>query len=301
MYIAVGDLIKNSRTVGVSAFDHGLLYGLTIFESFRTYNRIPFLLGDHLTRMNNALRDLRISYIASEVKVQERINKLLDMNNLRDAYFRFIVTPGEQSLELPIQPYNKPVDILLIQPLEPYKTRLYNEGITLKLLNQRAGRVDGHQSFRTSSWFNTILGRRELYQLCEKKPSGWLMLDSLEGLQLTLDGSIIGGISSNVLFRIGNVWYTPAIETGALPGITRSWAIQTLKNEGIEVYEGFYQWEDILHADEIMLTNSNYELIPVNKLMGIDGSEVSVGNGMAGLITRKLLKKYSDEATSNCP
>ena len=58
MYIYLnGEFIEKDKAT-ISPFDHGYLYGLGVFETFRTYDGHPFLLDEHLERLNAGLKEL---------------------------------------------------------------------------------------------------------------------------------------------------------------------------------------------------------------------------------------------------
>ena len=110
---------------------------------------------------------------------------------------------------------------------------------------------------------------------------------------LTREGYLAEGIVSNVFFRRGERLYTPALETGILPGITRERVMALATALGYPVEEGLYSWHDLARADEIWLTNSIQELVPVTSLASADGRMV-VSEGI-GPYTSQLLQAYRAE------
>lgn len=110
---------------------------------------------------------------------------------------------------------------------------------------------------------------------------------------LTADSHLAEGIVSNLFFVRNKVLYTPSVETGILPGITREMVLELAQTAGYKVEEGIYHWEQLQAADEIFLTNSVQELVPVTSLYG-DNERFVVGEGSCGPMTEELLHLYRD-------
>lgn len=93
------------------------------------------------------------------------------------------------------------------------------------------------------------------------------------------------GISSNVFWTKGNVLYTPAIDTGILNGITRQFIIKIAKKLRLEIEEGVFHRAEIVDADEVFITNSIQEIVPLKtmegrKLPGLNGAIVTLLQGV---------------------
>ncbi|MNW55121.1 Branched-chain-amino-acid aminotransferase [compost metagenome] len=136
---------------------------------------------------------------------------------------------------------------------------------------------------------NSILAKRELNAYGQDAQSA-------EGLQLTRDGHVAEGIVSNVFWIRENVLYTPALSTGILPGITRAVVLEIATEQGIPFIETLAAWQDLLQADEIFLTGSVAELVPVTTLRDQDGVVTIISNGHIGPVTTVLLGMYRQKA-----
>jgi 4-amino-4-deoxychorismate lyase len=131
---------------------------------------------------------------------------------------------------------------------------------------------------------NNILAKREL----QRYP--WAI--GAEGLLVDASGHVAEGITSNVFFVKQGTLYTPSLATGILPGITRAFVIGLAREVGILVEEGLYGWSDVLAAEEVFITNSIQEIVPINKLFDPTGKETLVGSGSVGTMTCLLLQLY---------
>ncbi|PUA37269.1 4-amino-4-deoxychorismate lyase [Paenibacillus elgii] len=283
-----GNVIEEQKAV-VSVYDHGFLYGMGLFETFRTYGGRPFLLEWHLERLSTGCRELDIRYVPDPDGLQARIRRLLEANELEDAYFRFTVTAGTDMLGLPAEPYKHPTEILYVKSLPPIDMSVYTEGKPLQLLESRRNSPEGAIRHKSLHYMNNILAKQELRR--------YPWATQAEGLLLDAQGFLSEGIVSNLFFVRGGELHTPSAETGLLPGITRRYVMMAARETGLSVSEGLYRWEDLAGADEIFLTNSIQEIIPVTRLFVREGIAYTVGDGTAGPVTAKLLSRYRNNCS----
>ncbi|MFC3882091.1 aminodeoxychorismate lyase [Bacillus songklensis] len=251
MYIYLnGNIIKREEAV-ISPFDHGYMYGIGLFETFRTYNGHPFLLDDHLVRLNKGLEDLNIQYRCEREGMISILKQLLKVNGLQEAYVRVNVSAGVGDVGLQVDPYNHPTVIVYVKPLPSLKQK-EKEGI---LLETRRNSPEGSRRLKSHHYLNNILAKQEI----GSNPSK-------EGIFLTKQGYIAEGIVSNVFFVKENIVYTPSLETGILDGVTRQLVLSLLEKLGVRAEEGLFTTEDLLESDEVFVTNSVQEITPITKI-----------------------------------
>ncbi len=279
-----GTLIEETQAV-VSVYDHGFLYGVGLFETFRTYNRKPFLLAEHLRRLTEGCYELGIVYEPNLEELTQRIEQLLQVNNLEEAYIRYSVSAGVEALGLPSGDYTKPSEIVYIKPLPPWDENTYLHGKALQLLKLPRNTPEGLYRFKSFHYMNNILARRELGQ--------YAWATGAEGLMLSEDGYVAEGIVSNLFFVKNNILYTPSLDTGILPGITRAHVINLAQQFQLPTQDGLYRWEDLVDAEEVFLVNSIQEIVPVTTLYTPSGQAYTVGTGSRGPITEQLIGHYA--------
>ncbi|ANY73575.1 4-amino-4-deoxychorismate lyase [Paenibacillus ihbetae] len=284
-----GGIVEAARAE-LSVLDHGLLYGMGAFETFRTYNGQPFLLERHLNRLAESCAWMGIEYQADPESIRAWITGLMKANGLADAYIRYTITAGEAPLGLPSGDYVKPAQILFAKALPGTNASLYEKGRALRLLSLPRNTPESPVRMKSLHYMNNILAKRELdrYPVHTDGPA--------EGLLLTAAGELAEGIVSNVFFVKDGRLYTPDLGTGILPGITRAVVMELAAGAGIRTEEGRYRWKDLLEADEIFTTGSVQEIVPVTTLIGLDDVHQVVGAGTAGPITRTLLGAYREKA-----
>ncbi|WP_169090007.1 aminodeoxychorismate lyase [Paenibacillus sp. PL91] len=278
-----GSVMEASEAV-ISVYDHGFLYGMGLFETFRTYEGKPYLLDRHMNRLQSGCEQLGIRYQADAGKVSNWVRELLEANGLTDGYVRMTVSAGEAELGLPTGDYEQPNMFMLVKALPPVNDAVHMRGRELRLMQTRRNTPEGDIRFKSLHYMNNIIAKRELL-------AGDASLGA-EGLMLSHEGWLAEGIVSNLFFVKDNVVYTPDLTVGILPGITRARVLELAGTAGFKWEEGLYSWEQLQSADEVWLTNSIQELVPVTKISDASGWSAEIGDGEAGVVTRELLSLY---------
>ena len=263
-----------SEALRISPFDHGFLYGLGFFETFRTYDgHVPFF-EDHYHRLSAALRHFHIEMpytIADFEEIIETLNKEAE----DDGYFRLHVSAGIHDIGLQPTIYNEPTIIMFRKSLIERPRGKEKEASWLKTPRNTA---EGVMRFKSHHYGNNVLARFEVPNLAD-----------YEGFFLTETGFIAEGITSNIFWLKDDILYTPSLETGILGGITRKQVIQLAKKLGFIVKEGTYKVAELEQADECFVTNAVQELVPIYKIGD------NMFKGAAGQAYQKLHKIYVDE------
>lgn len=285
MKIACNGKIVDEREAVVSVMDHGFLYGMGCFETFRTYGGRPFLLTAHLERLRRGCDMLGIRATIDEHQVRKLIDALLEANGLEDAYIRYSISAGEAPLGLPAGDYMRPVTIIHVKALPPRDEALYRQGKTLQVLQLRRNTPEGDIRLKSFHFMNNILGKRELarYPWCADRQA--------EGLFLTEDGHLAEGTVSNVFFVREGICFTPSIDTGILPGITREFMMTLCRRMDITVKEGLFSLADLAAANEIFMTNSIQEIVPIEVVFDPTGRKIWRGEASRPY-TERLMSAY---------
>ena len=254
MFIYINGEIIAAEEAVISPFDHGFLYGMGLFETFRVYNGHPFLLDDHLARLNNGLRTLNIDIQYSREQIVYELNRLLRKNHLTDARIRLNVSAGIGEIGLQLESYNDPNLIIFAQALSPMNEQ---EKMAV-ILHVKRNTPEGKERLKSHHYLNNILAKREIGNRL-----------NCEGIFLTAEGYLAEGVVSNLFWMKDQVLFTPTIQTGILNGITRQFILYLARRNGIEIQEGFYSLDQALEADEVFVTNSIQEIVPIVEVDGM--------------------------------
>ncbi len=261
-----------AKELKISPFDHGFLYGIGFFETFRTYDGHVFLFSKHLERLQSALAEYRIVMPYTKEELLTVIRRLDELAGGTNGYFRLNISAGAHDIGLAPNEYTEPTVIVFRKELADVKRGTEKVGVWLTTPRNEPESSVRHKSHH---FLNNVGGRLELPSLKE-----------MEGLFVTKEGFVAEGITSNVFWVKDNHLYTPSIETGILPGTTRAFILKMAKDLNMQVSEGFYSKEDVEEADEVFVTNAVQELVPLK----------SIGNhplqGHKGIIYGRLHERY---------
>ncbi|WP_256762294.1 aminodeoxychorismate lyase [Cohnella sp. WQ 127256] len=289
-YLYNGQLIDRNEAV-ISAFDHGFLYGMGLFETFRTYDGRPWLLEEHAKRLTKGCELLGINYKPDLSRMKEAIASLLASNDLTEGYIRWSVSAGEGVIGLPSEVYEQPNEIVYAKELaadDPSDRK----GKTVRLLQLPRSTPEGDIRLKSFHYMNNINAKRELNSAGARPGT--------EGLFLNHEGYLVEGMVSNVFWISDGVLYTPALSTGLLEGITREYVLTLAQEMGIKTEQGLYPWDKLLYADEVFITNSIQEIVPVTKVENIGGRGLNPGGcNSVGSITYGLMHNYRTAAERN--
>lgn len=244
-----GQYVQDHELV-ISPLDHGFLYGLGFFETFRTYDGIPFLFDEHFARLTEALATYRIAMPYSKETLLVVIEELNNRHGQVDGYFRLNVSAGNGGVGLQLKHYDAPTIIIFRKEL-PAVTAIKKAYWLTTIRNT----PEQSKRFKSHHYANNILARQELTSLQEH-----------EGFFVTETGNIAEGITSNIFWVIDGVLYTPSLETGILNGITRQAVIALAHANDIKVREGLFAKTVLEEAQECFVTTSVQELIAIASL-----------------------------------
>lgn len=256
----------------ISPYDHGFLYGLGFFETFRTYSGVAPLLSEHYERLRNALSAYRIAMPFTLEELAQIVAQLVERNGGEDGYFRINVSAGAADIGLAPVIYEQPNAIVFQKPLHLNPRGTEKEAVWLQTPRNSP---EGPERTKGHSYGNNVLARFELPSLAQQ-----------EGLFLTRFGIVAEGITSNVFWVKKGVLYTPSLSTGILNGITRQQVIKIASGLGMDVMEGEFFTQDVEEAEELFITNSVQELVPISNIGAVKFA------GSAGRFYERLHQAY---------
>ncbi len=205
------------------------------------------------------------------------MRRTIKANDIGDAYVRLNISAGMGEIGLRTDPYLAPTTIIYVKPIgQP--VRKEKQGMILKL---RRNSPEGPIRLKSHHYLNNILAKREV----GNDPS-------VEGIFLSQEGFLAEGIVSNLFWVKNGEIFTPSLSTGILNGITRQYIMNAAKNLGISVMEGSFVKKDLLDADEVFVTNSIQEIVPLHHVEHVEYP------GLKGSITERLILQYEQHRVS---
>jgi branched-chain amino acid aminotransferase len=264
----------------VPVFTHALHYGTAVFEGIRGYaaknNLYIFRLQDHMERLHRSAGIYSVSVNYSAKELASATVELLQRNGVKEScYIRPLTFVGTHGIDLNVTRDSPTHTVIISFPFAKY---FKGEGIRACVSSWR--RI--HDSTipplakAAGNYLNSILATQE------SKRNGYD-----ESILLDLSGNVSEASGENIfLVRRGKI-YTPSFADSALEGITRESAIKVARDMGYEVMERPIPRTELYIADELFLTGTAAEIVPV---IGIDG--YVVGSGREGPVTKKIREMY---------
>src|SRR5688572_1086001 len=129
VYIS-GKLVPAEQAT-VSVFDHGLLYGDGVFEGLRSYGGKVFRLAEHVERLFDSARAIRLEIPLTPKAMADAINQTVAANGIKDGYIRAVVTRGAGTLGLDPNRCSNPQVIIIADSITLYPPEFYEKGLEL--------------------------------------------------------------------------------------------------------------------------------------------------------------------------
>ena len=261
----------------ISVYDHGLLYGDGVFEGIRIYNGKAFKLKEHVTRLFESARHIKLEIPLSFEQMIKAINDTIAVNEKKDGYIRPLVTRGVGTLGLDPRKTHDPQVVVIVDDIALYPPELYETGMEIATVSTIRNHPNAvNPRIKSLNYLNNILAKIE-----------GIMAGCPESLMLNHKGEIAECSGDNIFLVKHDILRTPPIDAGILEGITRNTVIDLAKSSGIPVEEIALTRHDVFIADECFLTGTAAEVIPVTKC---DGR--AIGSGKPGPVTINLRDTY---------
>jgi branched-chain amino acid aminotransferase len=261
----------------ISVYDHGLLYGDGVFEGIRSYGGKVFRLKEHVRRLFDSARGIRLRIPMARRRLTDAIVGTLKANGLKDAYIRVVVTRGEGTLGLDPNRCPRPSVFIIADRIELFPRRTYEKGleiITAATMRNHPNAVNPR--LKSLNYLNNILAKIEAIDA-----------GVLEAVMLNHLGYVAECTGDNIFIVRDGRLLTPPIAAGILEGITRDEIIGIARDSGIGVREENLTRQDLYTADECFVTGTAAEVVPV---VSIDGR--TIGTGRPGPLTRRLAAEF---------
>ena len=263
----------------ISVFDHGFLFGDSVYEVVATHKNKPIFLEAHLNRLKNSANGISLTIPHDQKWFVREVTRTLEAAENIESYIRIIVTRGVGDIDIDPSSCQNPNVIIYVAPSKEYSPENYSKGINIALVSIKRNPKEAlNPGIKTGNYLNNVLAIMEANKLGAKdalmlSPSGYLTECTTSNIFLVQEGRVL----------------TPSLDCGILPGITRDTVIQLAKENGLPVEEGQWPPETLDKADEIFITGTIKKIMPVTQL---DGH--AIGNGKPGPVTQKLMRLYEE-------
>lgn len=273
-----GQFVEKEKAL-ISVYDHGFLYGDGVFEGIRVYDGNVFKLKEHIDRLYESAHSIMLDIPYQKNEMEKNIVETIKKNNLQSAYIRVVVSRGTGDLGLDPRNCPKPTVIIIAEALSIYADDLYENGLKLaSVVNRRSSPDVLNPQIKSLNYLNNILVKLASVQ------SG-----ADEALILNNQGYVTEGSADNIFIIKKGKIFTPPVYLGALEGVTRNAIIDLAKKLNYDVIEQPFTLHDVYIADEVFLTGTAAEVIPV-----VSVDERIINDGKPGNITKQLLEAFRE-------
>ncbi len=275
-----GNFVKSDDAV-VSVFDQGFLYGDGIYESFRSIGDRLYQFSHHFKRLLQSAEALCYPVTFTQAKLEEILLELRVKNGLQNAYYRVTVTRGKGQIGFRRSIDNDLTILIIAKEFEGFEETHYARGINLNVAQTRRNAPEAiNPKIKSISNLNSLLGK------LEAKAAG-----AFEVIMLNNREHICEGASSNIFWTKDNWVFTPDASTGLLEGVTRSTIMRLCEEKmNLRVITGEYKLQDLKFADEVFITSTSLEVMPVVKV-----DDFTINQGLVGPIARRLREELHED------
>ncbi len=272
-----GERVSEDRAC-VSIFDRGFQFGDSVYEVIRCYNGVPFLLDEHLDRLSRSLDQLGMALPRSLSDMQELCKRVAREHGLEPSVLYMQVTRGVADRSY-LPPENLTATwVVYCETHRMRERRVYAQGISAAILPDiRWLRCD----IKTTSLVASVLQK--------------MRASSMEADDVLVEREGLGVVESGSgnLFVVKDGSLTTAPEgTFILSGTARRLTLKLAQEMGIEVRFAHPSRDQVYGADEVFITSTTAEVLPVSRI-----DAVSIGGGEPGPVTCRLMEAYRAEVT----
>ena len=247
--------------------ERGHQFGDGIYEVIRVYNGKAFMMDEHLERLLNSAKAIKLPILGDATDFRDLIQEAIAKSGLLECSVYLQITRGiapRQHLFPDV-----PVSIsMTVKPVSPPQQTEREDGVSVII----------HEDER---WANCYIKSLNLLPNILAKQTAHER-GSYEAI-LVRDKWVTEGTSSNVFMVKNRKIYTTPTSKYILAGITRKLVKQMCEQLNLEFIEKSLTPEELLQADEIFLTGSIIEIIPVVRV-----DEKKIGKAIPGEVTLKL-------------
>ena len=261
---------------------HAIHYGTSIFEGIRAYwngkNLHIFRLDEHVKRFRRSGQFYNISLNFSDKVISDAITGICRKNKIKEScYIRPFYFVGDYGINLHVTE-KAPTNVGIFSFL--FGDLFNKNGISAGVVSWRkfSDKSTPTQAKMGGNYLNSIIATQEA------KRNG---VD--EAILLDHNGNVSEAPGENIFIVRDEQLATPSLASSALEGITRDAVIKIARDLDIDVVEREIARRELVISDEIFLTGTAAEITPI-----ISMDSEKIGNGKPGIITKKMMQKYTD-------
>ncbi len=255
----------------IPVLDRGFIFGDGVYEVIPAYAGKLFRFEEHMRRMENSLKAVRIENPLSAMDWREMLETLIELNGGGNQSIYFQITRGVAARDHVLNVKISPTLFAMSHPLADKTTAEPVAAISCEDIRWQFCNI------KAISLLPNIMLRQQAVEQ-----------GAYEAI-LIRDGLVTEGAASNVFIVTDGVIRTPVKNQYLLPGITRDLLLELLQQAGLPHVANDITEQELSNADEIWLTSSTKEIVPVTQL-----NQQPVGNGQPGPVWHQVCELYQN-------
>jgi len=283
--VSINGVITAPEKACVSVFDHGFLFGDSIYEVVRTVGGKMFMFDAHMQRLRRSAAYLDLEIPVDDQTLHDWAVATMEAGGNEESYMRLIITRGAGKVHIDPGTASNPSVIFMVKGFKPYPTECYEKGIRPAVVTVRRNHPQAlNPAAKTGNYLNSMLALMEAQKF-----------DATDALMLSHSGYLTEATTSNLFFISRGVLCTPSLSCGILPGITRRIINEAAGRVNLEVKEGKYRKRSLYEADEAFISSTLKDVMPIAEVYDVaEERTIRIGHGRPGPLTRKLMKTWPE-------
>jgi branched-chain amino acid aminotransferase len=287
-----GNLVDEDAP-NISLRDTGLLHAAGVFTTMRAAAGRVFRLEEHLRRLRKSCDALFVPLQFSDADLASAVDDVLRHNDLADARMRLTVTRGQATTDPLHGTHLTPNCALTATDLQPYPAEYYQRGLTVMLNDeQKLNPYDMQAGHKTLNYFSRLSALREAVRRGAGEAlwfnvHNYLQSASVANVFVVKGGALVTPPTADDLRDPAIAAACPYPKSNVLPGVVRGAVLDLATANSIPVRIEAMTVNHVLEADEVFLTNSIMQIMPVGRV-----EQHVVGDGTPGPVTRAVLELF---------
>lgn len=264
MYISVNGSLLKEKEICISPMSGGYMYGYGLFETVKVYEGKAIFIEEHIERLIKGCEELKLKINNHLNSIKEYCDEFILANNLKFGAIKVLYAKNTENYDLIIS-FRKII----------YNEEKYHKGFKLCFANTKKNPYSTLVYVKSNNYLENILEKQRAVD------NGYD-----EAIFLNVNNKISEGTLANIFFVKDKVIYTPSVNCGLLPGIMRDKVMGLVNKLQLDLRIGEFERNELLQADEIFITNSLMDIMPVSKL---ENREFHIAQNE---ITQLLMNEY---------
>jgi len=274
-FLLHNDTIREVSEPGLSPGQVGLLSGWGVFSTLRVADGVLFALERHWARIIRDAASFHVAVPADSETVRRRLLHLVQANGAQNSTLRLVIVRNGGGMWADPEP-KRPSDVIALTA----DSKDWGDGVRLAVQKNARHAASPFAGTKILSWSMNLT---------------WLESAQSRGFEevilLNEREEVSECTSANIFAAKGHRVWTPPLSSGCLPGITRELLLGEIHVPGIQIEEKTLTIKDLLEADEVFITSTTRDLLPVVEIEGekagtADSARLALSKAFAGFLER---------------